>query len=63
MHGIVPMRQRPFVNQVPPDEVAFLYTNFDLQKEQELLRADDGNPRRGACVIYTFVCLPAPSCA
>lgn len=45
-----------------PYEVAFLYTNFDLQKGQELLRGDDGYPRRGACVIYTFVCLPAPSC-
>lgn len=45
-----------------PYEVAFLSSNFDLQKERELLRDDDGSPRRGVCVIYTFVCLPAPSC-
>lgn len=38
-----------------PYEVAFLYANFDLQNERELLRGGDGYARRDVCDIHVWV--------
>lgn len=36
-------------------EVAFLYANFDLHNQRELLRDHDGYARRGVCDIHACV--------
>lgn len=54
MHDLVLMRQR-LCRSGTPYEVAFLYANFDLQDERELLRGCDGYARRGVCDIHVWV--------